>query len=68
VSLRIIGIEAVGIKALRAVRMEFDKNDNLITIGGENAAGKSSVLDLIESCLAKPVRDLARKGAAERAA
>lgn len=64
-SLRIIGIEAIGIKALRAVRMEFDPNDNLITIGGENAAGKSSVLDLIESCLAKPVRDLARKGAAE---
>lgn len=64
-SLRIIGLQAIGIKALRAVRMEFDKNDNLITIGGENAAGKSSVLDLIESCLAKPVRDLARKGAAE---
>lgn len=64
-SLRIIGIYAVGIKALRAVRMEFGPDDRLITIGGENGAGKSSVLDLIESCLSKPVRDLARKGASE---
>lgn len=64
-SLRIIGIYAVGIKALRAVRMEFDKDGHLVTIGGENGAGKSSVLDLIESCLSKPVRDLARKGASE---
>ncbi len=61
-SLRIIALEAVGIKALRAVRMEFGKDDTLVTIGGENAAGKSSVLDLIESCLSKPVRNLARQG------
>jgi len=63
-SLRIVGLKAHGIKALRAVEMSFDADGSLITIGGENAAGKTSVLDLIESCLSKPVRNLARYGEA----
>ena len=64
---RIIKLEARNVKRLRAVSIEPD--GSVCIIGGQNAAGKSSVLDAIEMALAggksipgKPLRDGTKKG------
>jgi DNA repair exonuclease SbcCD ATPase subunit len=40
-------LKASNIKKLKAVELDFDKDDNLVMITGKNAAGKTSVLDSI---------------------
>lgn len=47
---KIVSLTSTNVKRLRAVHIE--PNGNVITIGGANAAGKTSVLDSIEMALA----------------
>ncbi|MBL8048102.1 MAG: AAA family ATPase [Chthonomonas sp.] len=49
--IRITGIDIRSFKRVRAFSLTLDEGDNLVTIGGENANGKSSVLDAIENAL-----------------
>jgi len=65
--MKIISLQAENIKKLRAVRI--DPEDNLVMITGPNAAGKSSVLDLITMGLcggkaipSEPIKRGAEKG------
>lgn len=65
-NLRIIGIDITDVKRVKAFRCQIDPERGLITIGGENAQGKSSVLDAVESCLGSPgkeMKDPVRHGA-----
>lgn len=64
--LRIVYLQAENVKRLKAVRIRPDKT--LVRIEGQNAAGKSSVLDAIAAALGggkwnpdKPIRDGAKK-------
>lgn len=64
--LRIVYLQAENVKRLKAVRIRPDKT--LVRIEGQNAAGKSSVLDAIAAALGggkwnpdKPIREGARK-------
>jgi len=68
----ITGIEIRDFKRITAVKMQLDAEAGLVTIGGENAQGKTSILDAIESALVgipksikRPVHDGA-EGAAIR--
>lgn len=65
--MRIIKLQSENVKKLRAV--EITPNGNLIVIGGNNAQGKTSVLDSITMALAgkgsipaQPIREGADKG------
>lgn len=69
-SLRIVSFQASNFKKLTAV--SITPTGDVITLAGENGAGKSSVLDAIESTIAgnrclpeKPIRDGATKGFTE---
>lgn len=69
-SLRIVSFQASNFKKLTAVLIT--PTGDVITLAGENGAGKSSVLDGIESTIAgnrclpeKPIRDGATKGFTE---
>jgi len=60
--MKIVSLEAENIKCLKAIEIKPD--GNLVIIGGENEAGKSSILDSIEYALAgskhipdKPIRN-----------
>ena len=60
---RIISLEAENIKRLKAVKIE-PAGENLVVVSGENAQGKTSVLDSIEMALAgtrsvpdRPIRE-----------
>jgi len=62
VNTKIISLEASNIKRIKAIRIEPD--GNMIVIGGDNGAGKSSILDSIEYALnggksipSKPLRN-----------
>jgi hypothetical protein len=64
--LRIVYLQAENVKRLKAVRIRPDKT--LVRIEGQNAAGKSSVLDAIAAALGgskwnpdKPIREGAKK-------
>lgn len=64
--LRIVYLQAENVKRLKAVRIRPDKT--LVRIEGQNAAGKSSVLDAIAAALGggkwnpdKPIREGTRK-------
>ena len=41
---RIIRLDVVGYKRIKAVSLAFDENDHLIIISGKNAHGKTSKL------------------------
>ncbi len=56
--IRITGIDVRNWKAVKLVRMKLDSEDNLITIGGENAQGKSSILDAVENTLTSAAKNL----------
>ena len=56
--LKIIGIDVRDFKRLVAVSLTIDPEKGLTTIGGENAAGKSSLLDAVECALAPIPREL----------
>lgn len=45
--LRIVSLDAENVKRLRAVHIEPNPTDGLVIIGGDNAQGKTSVLDSI---------------------
>jgi len=60
--MKIVSLEAENIKCLKAIEIRPD--GNMVIIGGENEAGKSSILDSIEYALAgskhipdKPIRN-----------
>ncbi len=60
--MKIVSLEAENIKCLKAIEIKPD--GNMVIIGGENEAGKSSILDSIEYALAgskhipeKPIRN-----------
>lgn len=66
--MQLLALEAENVKRLVAVRLEFNKEQNMLVIGGENGAGKSSVLDAIEMALGgaesipdRPIRSGASK-------
>lgn len=66
-TVKIISLETENFKRLRAVRMHV--NDGITVVAGQNAAGKSSVLDSIAAALGgganipdKPLRKGAKKG------
>ena len=66
---KIVRLEAENIKRLTAVEISPDPDGSLVVIGGNNAQGKSSVLDAITMALGggkvipeEPVRRGARKG------
>ena len=44
--MKIVSLEAENVKFLKAIRIETD--GSLVVIGGDNASGKSSILDSIE--------------------
>lgn len=67
--LRITGIDIRNYKKIKAFSLEIAPDDTLITIGGENENGKSTVLDAIESTIVgiiqtqtMPIRDGAESG------
>ncbi len=66
-SLTIVGLEATNIKRLRAVRLEV-KGESVVIVGGQNAQGKTSLLDAIQMTIGggklaeRPIRDGASKG------
>lgn len=60
--MKIVSLEAENVKCLKAIEIKPD--GNLVVIGGDNEAGKSSILDSIEYALggsknipAKPIRE-----------
>lgn len=62
--MKIVRLQAENVKRLKAVEISPDSGEPLVVIGGENAQGKSSVLDSIQMALggkdaipARPVRD-----------
>ncbi|KXP00864.1 AAA family ATPase [Tsukamurella pseudospumae] len=66
--LRVVHLEAENFKRLRAVEITPDPDQNVVTIAGRNAQGKSSVIDAIWAALAntaaakgtntsRPIRD-----------
>lgn len=66
--MKIIGLTAENVKRILAVRIEIDPETNMLVIGGENGAGKSSVLDSVAMALGgkdaipdQPVRQGASK-------
>lgn len=66
--MKLLALEAENVKRLVAIRLEFDPAKNTLVIGGENGAGKSSVLDAIEMALGgkeaipdRPIRSGASK-------
>lgn len=52
--MQIIGFSIENFKRVQAFSCHIDKASGLITIGGENANGKSSVLDAIQAALCGP--------------
>lgn len=50
-TLQITGIDIRNFKRIKAFKLELDPSNNLITIGGENTHGKSSILEAIENAL-----------------
>ena len=48
---RIVSLQSTNYKRLKAVRIEPDKDGNLVVIGGNNGQGKSSILDSITNLL-----------------
>ncbi len=66
---KIIGLEIENVKRVSAVELSFDKDQNLVVLGGRNEQGKSSTLDALEYLFrgkrampAEPVRRGAKKG------
>ncbi len=64
--MKIVALEVENVKYLRVVNIE--PNGSLVIVGGDNAAGKTSVLDSIEYALngassipAKPIRNGQKK-------
>ncbi len=68
-ALHVIGLEAENIKRLRLVRLRLEQDGSLVIVGGNNAQGKTSLLDAIAMALGgsdaippDPLRHGARKG------
>lgn len=62
--MKILKLEAENVKRLKAIRVQPDPNDPLVVVKGNNAQGKSSLLDAIRFAFAgkavqppRPVRD-----------
>jgi DNA repair exonuclease SbcCD ATPase subunit len=68
--MKIVSLKSENVKRLSAV--EINPDGNMVMIGGENAQGKSSVLDSVfyalagkSACPAKPIRDGEKKATVE---
>jgi recombinational DNA repair ATPase RecF len=59
-NLRITGIDIHNFERIKVVSLKIDPEKGLVTIGGENAQGKTSALDSIEAALGI-VRDKVKK-------
>lgn len=66
-AVRIIGLKVKDFKRIQVVQVEFDKDDNLIEVGGENGNGKTSLLDSVDQAL-KPSRRILPASAIRRGA
>lgn len=56
--IKIVAIKISGYKRINAFDAKIDPNGSLITIGGQNGQGKSSLLDAIEAALVGPQKSI----------
>lgn len=54
--LRIIGLDIKNYRKVKAFSARFDQDESVIRIGGENANGKTSVIDALYNAIVRPQR------------